>query len=271
MDAPMPLPHFARRKPHSALIKLTIYALLCVPVLFTYLQLVLLQRIEMPLPIFSVIALLLAAVIAGYPLGGWRWTPILGALWCSLMIGGNLDHIISDLQRPDDTHLFAFVVVLLAAMTVGAISGFWAALQNYRSQVHVEPRSLPLLLSMLAALAVGSISTAAIPQANVGIGVDPNILATLPAVSTSSFTFSKAEIFAKVGETVALRLDNHDSVGHSFDVDELNVHAAMPSGNAGLALFKPTQPGTYTFYCAIPGHADKATGTGMIGRLVITQ
>jgi hypothetical protein len=28
----------------------------------------------------------------------------------------------------------------------------------------------------------------------------------------------------------------------------------MPSGKPAIALFKPTTPGTYTFYCQVPGH-----------------
>ena len=68
---------------------------------------------------------------------------------------------------------------------------------------------------------------------------------------------------------VALRLENTDGASHSFDVDELNVHALMPGGKSSLALFKPTKPGTYTFYCGIPGHYNKATGEGMHGTLIV--
>ena len=71
----------------------------------------------------------------------------------------------------------------------------------------------------------------------------------------------------KAGETVALRLENGDSEGHSFDIDQFGVHAAISPGAASLALFKPTQPGTYTFYCA--PHYDKATGQGMQGTLIV--
>ena len=71
----------------------------------------------------------------------------------------------------------------------------------------------------------------------------------------------------ETGETVALRLENPDGVAHTFTVDELGVDALMPAGKNSLALFKPTKPGTYTFYC-IP-HYDKASGQGMHGTLVV--
>ena len=39
----------------------------------------------------------------------------------------------------------------------------------------------------------------------------------------------------------------------------------MPSGKPALALFTPTTPGTYTFYCHIPGHRE----AGMVGTLIV--
>jgi Cupredoxin-like domain len=55
------------------------------------------------------------------------------------------------------------------------------------------------------------------------------------------------------------------SAPHSFDIDELNVHVPMASGKSSLALFKPTKPGTYTFYCSVPGHRE----LGMQGTLIV--
>ncbi len=49
--------------------------------------------------------------------------------------------------------------------------------------------------------------------------------------------------------------------------DEFNVHASMPAGKSNVAIFTPTQPGTYTFYCR--PHADKAARTGMVGTLAV--
>jgi plastocyanin len=79
--------------------------------------------------------------------------------------------------------------------------------------------------------------------------------------------FDRTEITAKVGEIVVLRLDNTDTKTHYLDIDELNVHAFIPAGKSNVALFKPTQPGTYTFYCH--PHANKAARTGMVGTLIV--
>jgi nitrite reductase (NO-forming) len=77
--------------------------------------------------------------------------------------------------------------------------------------------------------------------------------------------FDRTELRARVGETVALRLDNRDAQRHSFDVDELSVHVPMPAGTTAAALFRPTEPGTYTFYCQVPGHRE----AGMVGTLIV--
>jgi uncharacterized cupredoxin-like copper-binding protein len=83
-------------------------------------------------------------------------------------------------------------------------------------------------------------------------------------VSTRN-SFTPGEIRVRAGETVVLRLDNTDTQGHRFDIDELNVHVLMPVNQPGLAVFTPTTPGSYRFYCDIPGHPE----AGMVGTLIV--
>jgi len=45
----------------------------------------------------------------------------------------------------------------------------------------------------------------------------------------------------------------------------LNIHVPMPAGKPTLALFTPTAPGAYTYYCGVPGHIE----AGMVGRLIV--
>ena len=249
------------RTPLPALTKLTIAALDGIALSFVYLQVTLLQRIEMPLPVFCVVALVRAGIVGT----GWRWAPLLGAGWSGLMIAGNGSHMVNDLSHPEDMHLFGFVVVLAAILVLGIVAGLSAAVQNYRAtDARRTPSWLRPALIALAALVVGLMSTAAIPRA-AGAGVSPEVLSTLPPVSLDAY--NGGEIHVKADQLTALRLENPDGVGHSFDVDELNVHIAMPSGNDSLALFTAAQPGRYLFYCA--PHYDKTTGSGMHGTLIV--
>ena len=87
----------------------------------------------------------------------------------------------------------------------------------------------------------------------------------IPPITTPDFKLDQTQLTAKVGETVALRFENTHNAPHSFDVDELNVHVPAAPGQQSLILFKPTKPGAYTFYCAVPGHRE----LGMEGTLVV--
>jgi plastocyanin len=123
---------------------------------------------------------------------------------------------------------------------------------------------MALALTALATLCLGAILSAAIPRAS-GVGVSPEMLAKLPAITTPAFRFEQKEIRVKAGQIVALRLNIQHDVPHSLDIDELNVHASMPVGQSELALFTPAKPGTYTFYCSLPGHR----AAGMQGTLIV--
>jgi plastocyanin len=69
---------------------------------------------------------------------------------------------------------------------------------------------------------------------------------------------------SKGGETVALRLENEDTSAHSFDIDEFTIQT-LPAATTSLALFTPSMPGIYTFYCSLPDHRE----FGMVGTLIV--
>jgi uncharacterized cupredoxin-like copper-binding protein len=84
-------------------------------------------------------------------------------------------------------------------------------------------------------------------------------------LQTKDFKFVQEEMRVSAGTEVQLALSNNDILAHSFDVDELDLHIAMPANDSAEATITITQPGAYTFYCAIPGHR----GAGMIGTLIV--
>jgi heme/copper-type cytochrome/quinol oxidase subunit 2 len=203
-------------------------------------------------------------IAASSNLLGWRWTPLLGAIMSSLVVAGNRDAIIYDMTHPENFHLFAYMVVAVALAVIGVVAGISATVQNYRSRERRTPRVMVPTLLVVAALCVGAILVGAIPR-EASAGVNPNMLAGLPPLTSPDFTFDQPKLTAKVGETVALRFENTHVAPHSFDIDELNVHVPAGPGTQNLILFKPTTPGTYTFYCAVPGHRE----LGMEGTLVV--
>jgi heme/copper-type cytochrome/quinol oxidase subunit 2 len=81
-------------------------------------------------------------------------------------------------------------------------------------------------------------------------GVSPQVLATLPSVTTMDTRFTPAVVNAHADQPVALRLDNRDGVPHIFTIAALNVDIFMPAGKSVLALFVPSKASTYTISCS---------------------
>ncbi len=214
-------------------------------------------------------ALVVAAIVASR----FRWTPALGALFSGLMLQDGAMFLTDLLTQPDTAATFALAASFFASAVVGLFVGIAATVQNYRaprSRPFVDPpapRWIYSALLALAALLLGGILTTAIQAGGVTPSVSSEALAALPALTAKDHLFDQPEMRARVGETVALRLDNADTSAHYLDIDEFNVHAIMPAGKSNVAIFTPTQPGTYTFYCH--PHADKAARTGMVGTLVV--
>lgn len=215
-------------------------------------------------PMFSAIAagcLLLAALIAL----GFRWAPAL-----ALLPGLALPAMLAPfLLTSRGSPLFLTGLLLLGCGTIAVVGGVAATVQNYLRPAGSRP--LPLWALAFTALVLGAVggaeALARSPQPAPAAGVSAEMLATLPVLTGQNFEFSQTEIRVRAGETVALRLENSDPEYHQFDIDELDVHAPMPVGQTGLALFRPTEPGVYTFYCA--PHYDQASGEGMKGTLVV--
>ena len=64
------------------------------------------------------------------------------------------------------------------------------------------------------------------------------------------------------GRKVTVALRNRDLFWHTFTIDALKVDVRAPVGRLRTATFE-AEPGTYTYYCRIPGHAT----LGMRGTL----
>ena len=103
-------------------------------------------------------------------------------------------------------------------------------------------------------------------------------------LTMTEFQFQPAEITANVGQPVKLVLKNNGTVLHDFVSTDAMVevmeehgamhdmagmqtamHAAIEAGQESTLEFKPTQAGTYTFYCTVAGHQ----AAGMVGKLIV--
>ena len=118
---------------------------------------------------------------------------------------------------------------------------------------------------------------------------------------TENMKFEPAIVTVKVGQTVRLRLDNHDDFIHDYTVDEPEfvvleadgavhedheteaahdddedpaaqvslspLHIAAEGNEHAELVFEATDAGEYVFYCSVPGHVE----AGMVGKFIIEE
>ncbi|MDQ7858793.1 MAG: cupredoxin domain-containing protein [Armatimonadota bacterium] len=88
---------------------------------------------------------------------------------------------------------------------------------------------------------------------------------TVEIVATD-FAFQPAEVTVRAGEAVNIRLVNRGVTAHDLLVPALEVWIVAPPGRSATSGLRLDQPGTYAFFCSVPGHRE----AGMVGRLVVT-
>ncbi len=118
---------------------------------------------------------------------------------------------------------------------------------------------------------------------------------------TENMKFEPDTVTVKVGQTVRLRLDNHDVFLHDYTVDEPEfvvltadgavhddheseaadgdevdpvaqvslspLHIAADGNEHAELVFEATDAGEYVFYCSVPGHLE----AGMVGKFIIEE
>lgn len=84
-------------------------------------------------------------------------------------------------------------------------------------------------------------------------------------LASENMRFAQSNIRVQAGQPITLQLHNKDMYGHSFDIDELDWHVQMPANDQTMVDFTAVAPGTYTIYCAVPGHRE----AGMVATLIV--
>jgi plastocyanin len=85
-------------------------------------------------------------------------------------------------------------------------------------------------------------------------------------VTADDFAFDPEEITVAVDEDIAIVLTSVDIL-HDFTIDELDAHVAADRGETATGGLRAEEPGSYSFYCAVPGHRE----AGMEGTLVVQE
>ena len=110
-------------------------------------------------------------------------------------------------------------------------------------------------------------------------------------LTATNMTFSSSSFEVTAGVSVILTLVNQDALEHDFSILEIPVesvsepdpvsaehqmemgeaaadpvlHVAVQPNETNQLTFTPTKPGTYEFYCTVPGHKE----AGMVGTMTV--
>ena len=118
--------------------------------------------------------------------------------------------------------------------------------------------------TLLALLAGALILGACGDDSDQGDAHAPSDDARAIEVVADDFAFEPSEITAEAGEELAVALTSVDT-GHDFTIDDLDFHVHADQGDTVTGGLVVDEPGTYTFYCSVPGHRS----AGMEGTLTI--
>lgn len=183
---------------------------------------------------------------------------------------------------------------LLSLVILGLLSldtEFWMAtatvsnLQNQEPLVSIlQPLSLAVVSAIVIVAVIGSFFQLGRPRAQAGAAIiavsiavflvgfageavlssnDHKTTGASLALTIHNTAYSTTALSASSGR-VSIYVTNQDLFWHTFTIDKLGVNLAIPVGGHRQISFS-APPGTYTFYCQIPGHRQ----AGMQGTITI--
>ena len=169
-----------------------------------------------------------------------------------LMVVGNLPFVLADIGHPES--FWSFVPAALAV--VGAVLGL-AGLVAVLRHVGSGPASVVGVVGVTAAVAVLAVGAVSSGGQEDDVKQEGDI-----GMFAQDIEFKPDDLQAPAGE-LGVFIGNDDLVRHTFTIDELDVDEELPS-KAFVRFTFEAEPGTYEFYCDVPGHED------MTGTLVVS-
>ncbi|MCI0398930.1 MAG: cupredoxin domain-containing protein [Chloroflexi bacterium] len=87
------------------------------------------------------------------------------------------------------------------------------------------------------------------------------------ALEAYEFEFKAPAVAVRENQPVTLHFENKGVIDHELAIDEWGVETdLLRPGESQTVTFTPRKTGTFSFYCAVPGH----TAAGMAGTITIT-
>ncbi len=123
----------------------------------------------------------------------------------------------------------------------------------------------PLLAAALLAAGCGGGDNGSATTTEVTTATGETTTVQLAADPSGALAFDKTTLEAPAG-SVTIELTNDSSVGHNVEVEGNGVEEKSDTvSNGTTSVTVDVEPGTYEFYCAVPGHRE----AGMEGTLTV--
>ena len=170
-----------------------------------------------------------------------------------VLIGFGGFFFVLGLSQPKSTVEFVLNLVMLISGITSAI----AVVALLRKSTERGPSSAARKVAatgaavLVVGLAFAAYVKATLDEPGLGSGDIP--------LTAENISFSTDHLHASSGP-VTIFVDNKDLAGHTFTIDKLDVEEALPGGTSTRFEFD-APPGTYKYYCSIPGHEDTMHGT----------
>jgi uncharacterized cupredoxin-like copper-binding protein len=221
------------------------------------------------LPIFIVFAAILvtigilAVAWPGARRHAWFWlAPVVPSV---LLLAMNAQDIPYDLTRPANFSPFLITILVLAG-ALGAICGGIVAMLEVRSGRPRWTRSGPAgwLSLVVIGVAAGAIATSllagVVSAAGTALEASPTSTAVI-IIEDARFVASALRM--RDGDVLGLLVSNPTDIGHSFDIDSLDIHVLLSAHTTTAIPIQPSNPDRLLFYCSVHGHL----AAGMAGTI----
>lgn len=227
------------------------------------------DSIVLPLYVFVAAFLALTALALRRPR---PWVYLTGGLSLVVLCLLYIPFLFPGLFQPisDDARTSWASLVILPTALVGGIAGILAFRQGRGRQWTPAGRSArsELAAAAFAGLLIGavyvSVTGSLAPSTASGVKNGVQEAPTQPAlvITAQNTRFDKTTLQAQAG-ALAIYAVNKDSSAHTFDIDIGGSHYSytLAANSSTGVLLKIPGAGTYTYYCAIPGHRPPMEGT----------
>jgi hypothetical protein len=184
-----------------------------------------------------------------------------------LLLAQNAQDIPYDLARPANNGPFLITIVVLAGALAAIVGGIVAFVEVRRGR-EVWSRSgrvswLPVaVIGIVVGAAATSLLAGLVPTGGPAGSEAPTVTGFITVEGTS---FVGSSLQMKDGDVLGLFISNPEGIGHSFDIDSLDIHVQVSPNSSTAVAIRPSGPGRLEFYCSVHGHRSG----GMVGAISV--